>query len=43
VAGRFALRLAIGGTLTERRHVEAAWRTLAAAADGHAPTSPPIS
>jgi aromatic-L-amino-acid decarboxylase len=43
VAGRFALRLAIGGTLTERRHVDAAWRTLATAADGHAPTSPPIS
>ena len=28
VAGRYCLRLAIGGTLTQRRHVEAAWRTL---------------
>jgi aromatic-L-amino-acid decarboxylase len=32
VAGRFALRLAIGGPLTERRHVEQVWRTLAALA-----------
>jgi aromatic-L-amino-acid decarboxylase len=28
VGGRAALRLAIGGTLTERRHVEAAWQAL---------------
>jgi len=28
VFGRVALRMAIGSTLTERRHVEAAWRTL---------------
>ena len=34
VAGRLALRLAIGGTLTERRHVEAAWAELSAAAAG---------
>jgi aromatic-L-amino-acid decarboxylase len=26
--GRFALRLAVGGTYTERRHVELAWRVL---------------
>jgi aromatic-L-amino-acid decarboxylase len=32
VSGRFALRLAIGGPLTERRHVEQVWRTLAALA-----------
>ncbi len=32
VAGRHALRLAIGGAITERRHVLAAWRTLATAA-----------
>jgi aromatic-L-amino-acid decarboxylase len=31
VAGRHALRLAIGGAITERRHVLAAWQTLAAA------------
>jgi aromatic-L-amino-acid decarboxylase len=30
VAGRYAIRLAIGGAITERRHVEAAWRTIAA-------------
>ena len=29
VAGRHALRLAIGGAITERRHVLAAWHTLA--------------
>ena len=29
VAGRLALRLAIGGSLTERRHVAAAWERLA--------------
>jgi aromatic-L-amino-acid/L-tryptophan decarboxylase len=28
VNGQFALRFAIGSTLTERRHVEAAWRAL---------------
>jgi aromatic-L-amino-acid/L-tryptophan decarboxylase len=28
VRGRYALRLAIGGTLTEHRHVEAAWRRI---------------
>jgi len=33
LAGRFALRLAIGGTLTDRQAVETAWKTLAAAAD----------
>ncbi|MFM8291821.1 MAG: pyridoxal-dependent decarboxylase [Planctomycetia bacterium] len=32
VAGRHALRLAIGGAITERRHVLSAWQTLAAAA-----------
>jgi aromatic-L-amino-acid decarboxylase len=32
VRGRHALRLAIGGTLTERAHVEAAWRRLRAMA-----------
>lgn len=26
--GRFAIRMAIGSVLTERRHVEAAWRTI---------------
>jgi aromatic-L-amino-acid decarboxylase len=31
VAGRHALRLAIGGAITERRHVLSAWQTLAAA------------
>ncbi|HET9117501.1 MAG TPA: pyridoxal-dependent decarboxylase, partial [Pseudonocardiaceae bacterium] len=30
VDGQLALRLAIGSVLTERRHVEAAWRALAA-------------
>ncbi len=30
---RFTLRLAIGGTYTERRHVEQAWRLIRAAAD----------
>lgn len=30
---RFVLRMSIGGTLTERRHVEAAWRAIRAAAD----------
>lgn len=29
VADRYAIRLAIGGTITERRHVMAAWRALA--------------
>jgi aromatic-L-amino-acid decarboxylase len=29
VAGRYAIRLAIGGAITARRHVMAAWRTLA--------------
>lgn len=28
VAGRFVLRLAIGGTYTERRHVDAAWKQI---------------
>jgi len=28
VAGRYCLRLAIGGTMTQRQHVEAAWETL---------------
>jgi aromatic-L-amino-acid decarboxylase len=28
VNGRVALRMAIGAPLTERRHVEAAWRAL---------------
>lgn len=32
VAGRFALRLAIGGPLSERRHVEQVWNTLVALA-----------
>ena len=31
LAGRFVLRLAIGGTYTERRHVEEAWRLIRAA------------
>jgi len=30
VAGRYAIRLAIGGAITERRHVMAAWQTIAA-------------
>jgi aromatic-L-amino-acid decarboxylase len=30
---RFTLRLAIGGTYTERRHVEQAWQLVRAAAD----------
>jgi len=29
LAGRLALRLSIGQTHTERRHVEAAWRRIA--------------
>jgi aromatic-L-amino-acid decarboxylase len=33
VAGRYAVRLAIGGAITERRHVMATWRTLAGAAN----------
>jgi aromatic-L-amino-acid decarboxylase len=33
VAGRLALRLAVGGAITERRHVVAAWESLR----GHAP------
>jgi len=28
LAGRLVLRLAIGGTYTERRHVEAAWQLI---------------
>jgi aromatic-L-amino-acid decarboxylase len=32
VHGEFALRMAIGATLTERRHVEAAWRQLSSTA-----------
>jgi aromatic-L-amino-acid decarboxylase len=32
VRGRYTLRLAIGGTLTERRHVEAAWHRIQATA-----------
>jgi aromatic-L-amino-acid/L-tryptophan decarboxylase len=34
VHGRYTLRLAIGGTLTERRHVEAAWAAIRDAAAG---------
>jgi aromatic-L-amino-acid decarboxylase len=34
VAGQVALRLAIGSPLTERRHVEAAWRLLSAHSAG---------
>ncbi|MGE5288693.1 MAG: pyridoxal-dependent decarboxylase [Micromonosporaceae bacterium] len=34
VAGRTVLRLAIGGTFTERRHVEQAWDRIREAADG---------
>jgi aromatic-L-amino-acid decarboxylase len=41
VAGRLAARLAVGGTLTERRHVEAAWQAVDAAADGRLPGGPP--
>ncbi|MGH3319463.1 MAG: pyridoxal-dependent decarboxylase [Streptosporangiaceae bacterium] len=33
VNGRYVLRLAIGGARTERRHVEAAWKRVAAAAE----------
>jgi hypothetical protein len=29
VDGRYAIRLAIGGAITDRRHVMAAWQTLA--------------
>jgi aromatic-L-amino-acid decarboxylase len=32
--GRLTLRMSIGQTSTERRHVEAAWRRIGAAADG---------
>ena len=33
---RLVLRMSIGGTRTERRHVEAAWRAIrAAAGEGH--------
>jgi aromatic-L-amino-acid decarboxylase len=28
LADRYTLRMAIGGTWTERRHVESAWRTI---------------
>lgn len=34
VNGAYTLRLAIGGTLTERWHVEAAWRHISAAVPG---------
>jgi aromatic-L-amino-acid/L-tryptophan decarboxylase len=34
LAGRFALRLALGGTLTQRRHVEGAWERIRAACSG---------
>jgi aromatic-L-amino-acid decarboxylase len=34
VGGRVALRLAIGGTFTERRHVAQAWELIRGAADG---------
>lgn len=33
VGGRIVLRIAIGGTFTERRHVEAAWKDITAHAD----------
>jgi aromatic-L-amino-acid decarboxylase len=33
VNGRYAIRLAIGSVLTERRHVEAVWEAITAAAD----------
>jgi len=36
--GRFVLRLAVGGTYTERRHVELAWRLLRETAAALAPT-----
>jgi aromatic-L-amino-acid decarboxylase len=40
VRGRYALRLAVGGTLTERRHVVAAWREIQQAAADLAPVRP---
>ena len=52
VRRRDALRNALVGDLTLLRElrsespgdvIDAAWRTLTTAADGHAPTSPPIS
>ena len=39
VGGRFALRLAVGGPLTERRHVEAVWAELSGLADEAAQTA----
>jgi aromatic-L-amino-acid decarboxylase len=33
VNGRYALRLAVGGTFTEARHVQAAWQRISAEAD----------
>jgi hypothetical protein len=33
LAGRLVLRMSIGGTWTERRHVEAAWAMLRDAAE----------
>jgi glutamate/tyrosine decarboxylase-like PLP-dependent enzyme len=37
LAGRYVLRLAVGGTYTERRHVEQAWSSLQHAAAALAP------
>jgi len=37
IRGRATLRLAIGGTFTERRHVEQAWESIRRAADGLQP------
>ncbi len=34
IAGRYTLRLCVGGTYTEARHVEAAWQAITAAAAG---------
>ena len=33
IQGRFAIRLAVGGALTERRHVAAVWEAVARLAD----------
>jgi aromatic-L-amino-acid/L-tryptophan decarboxylase len=41
IAGRVVLRLAIGGTFTERRHVERAWELIRDAADQISPPGGP--
>ena len=36
---RYTLRLSVGGTLTQRRHVEAAWALISECADAHIPAA----